>query len=161
MHHLKEFLYLAAFRLDVPFEPGSHLTDLWQPKMDWRIRSKDNGRGGFWYQPGVRLVSLISISLVNDSSLVTDWSTEVCVGYSQYVLGSGFRNLFFHSLGMCWCIFTEIFVTTGTTFNLYWNRPSRMLIHDHYKLCYWPRLQARMFDISSNLRLVSGSRLER
>jgi len=99
MHRLKEFLHLAAFSLDVPFEPGSHLTDLWQPRMDWHVRSTDNGRGGFWYQPGVRLVSLISISLVNDSSLVTDWSTEVCVGYSQYVLGSGFRNLFFSFFG--------------------------------------------------------------
>ena len=32
MRRLKEFLYLAAFRLDVPFEPGSHLTDLRQPR---------------------------------------------------------------------------------------------------------------------------------
>jgi len=47
MHRLKEFLYLEAFSIGVLFGPGSHLTDLRQPKLDWHVQSKDNGLGGF------------------------------------------------------------------------------------------------------------------
>ena len=157
MHCLKEFLHLAAFSVDVPFGPGSHLTDLWQPKMGWHVRSTDNGRGGFWYQLEVRLGSLISISfgerLVAGNRLIDGVLRLVLPACPRpwartiFILCAAF--LLTHSWRQGW-----------TTFNLYRNCP-RASIHNPHSMYYWPRPWAGIAEKGLNVRLVSESRLER
>jgi len=147
MHCLKEFLYLEAFSVGVLFGPVSHLTDLWKPKLDWHVRSKDNGRGGFWYQ----LAVLFGLSLV----IFFRWNghrwwlidrRKVC-----WVLpacpGLGVSEPFFHSLDMCCWIFTDTFVTTGMDhIQLIPKLSTRTSIHNHHNVRYWPCYSLRGKD---------------